>query len=181
MKVSRLLAYVVALAFVSFATPEAWAQRGSDSPRPSPNATISQTIGTTVVDLHYSRPGVKGRTVFGDLVQWGEVWRAGANEPTTVTFSGPVQVEGKAIDAGTYNLFVRPQEGEAWDVILTTPVRWGTMFSDATPVLEVSATPASGASQEWLSYTFENLNESSADLVLHWADTRLPITISLGD
>lgn len=181
MKATRLLLALLLAGLLSLTADDAFAQRGNDRPRPSPNAAVSQTIGTTVVDLHYSRPGVKGRTVFGELAPWGEVWRAGANEPTTITLSGPVKVGGKDLAAGTYNLFIRPNQNGDWDVIFTTPVRWGTMFGDATPVLEVKATPAQAPAQEWLAYTFENLTESSADLVLHWATTRLPITISVGN
>ena len=177
---ARSLSFSLVCALLLFTAETAEAQRDNSQARQSPNAAVSQTIGTTVVDLNYSRPGVRGRTVFGDLAPWGEVWRAGANEPTTITLSGPVQVEGQPLEAGEYNLFIRPNEGADWDVIFTTPVRWGTMFSDATPVLEVTATPTNGADQEWLSYTFENLSENGADLVLHWSDHRLPLSITAG-
>lgn len=160
-------------------TPEStYAQRDNSEPRSSPNAAVSQTIGTTVIDIHFSRPGVKGRQIFGDLVPYGNVWRAGANEPTTITFSDDVQVEGETLEAGTYNLFIRPNENGPWDVIFTTPVDWGTMFDQADPVLEVSASPTDAPMQEWLAYRFENIGEGSATLVMHWAETGLPIRIS---
>ena len=73
-------------------------------PRPSPNAKVSQTIGVTEVSIQYSRPGIKGRTIWGDLVPYHEVWRTGANENTTITFSTPVKVGGKELPAGTYGL-----------------------------------------------------------------------------
>lgn len=165
------------LALLLIADP-AYAQRDNSEPRASPNAKVSQTIGTTEVDMHFSRPGVKGRTIFGDLVPWGEVWRAGANEPTTITFSDDVEVEGQSLEAGEYNLFIRPHEEGDWDVIFTTPVRWGTMFDEAEPVLEVSATPEEAPQQEWMDYRFEALSDTSATLVMHWDETRLPITIS---
>lgn len=157
---------------------ETYAQRDNSEPRASPNAALSQTIGTTVVDLHFSRPGVKGRTIFGDLVPYGEVWRAGANEPTTITISNDVQVEGETLEAGTYNLFIRPHDNEAWDVIFTTQVNWGTMFNQADLVLEVSVTPQDAAMQEWMTYRFEDLDNSSATLIMHWAETMLPIELS---
>lgn len=177
----RYLAGFLALGLLLLAVHPALAQRDNTSPRPSPNAKVSQTIGTTEVDLHYGRPGVKGREVFGELQSWGEPWRAGANEPTTITFSNDVKVAGKDLEAGTYNIFMRPMESGDWDVIFTTPVRWGTMFEDATPVLEVKATPRTGAQQEWLMYRFENLTETSADLVMHWDDKMVPVTISTAD
>lgn len=175
----RSTGLLMLLALLLAAEP-AQAQRDNSEPRTSPNAGVSQTIGTTVIDVEYGRPGVKGREVFGGLEDWGAVWRAGANEPTTVTFSDGVQVEGQPLEAGTYNLFIRPVQNGDWDVIFTEPVRWGTMFDDATPVLEVSVTPQQGSHQEWLAYRFEDLSETSADLVMHWADTLVPITISTG-
>lgn len=166
-------------ALLSFTALSAAAQdRDNSEARASPNARVAQTIGTTQVTMHYGRPGVKGREVFGGLVPWDEVWRAGANEPTTITFSDDVQVEGQSLEAGTYNLFIRPSESGAWDAIFTTQVDWGTMYDQATPVLEVSVSPEAAPAQEWLMYRFENLSETSAELVMHWAETRLPITIS---
>lgn len=159
----------------------AHAQRDNSDPRPSPNAEVSQTIGTTVIDMHYGRPGVKGREVFGGLEDWGTVWRAGANEPTTITFSDDVEIEGQPLEADTYNLFMRLNQDDDWDVIFTTPVDWGTMFDDATPVLEVSVTPEEGAHQEWLQYRFEDLSDTSATLVMHWDEVMVPVSIATAD
>jgi hypothetical protein len=166
------------LALSLLLTSNAYAQRDNSEPRASPNATVSQTIGTTVVDMHFSRPGVKGRTIFGDLVPYGNVWRAGANEPTTITFSDDVQIEGETLEAGTYNLFIRPNENGPWDVIFTTQVNWGTMFNQADPVLEVNVEPVGAPMQEWMTYRFVDLGDGSATLLMHWAETGLPINIS---
>ena len=166
------------LALSLLLTSNAYAQRDNSEPRASPNATVSQTIGTTVVDMHFSRPGVKGRTIFGDLVPYGNVWRAGANEPTTITFSDDVQIEGETLEAGTYNLFIRPSENGPWDVIFTTQVNWGTMFNQADPVLEVNVEPVEAPMQEWMTYRFVDLGDGSATLLMHWAETGLPINIA---
>ncbi|MDX1546091.1 MAG: DUF2911 domain-containing protein [Rhodothermales bacterium] len=174
----RRLAGLTMLAALLLAVAPAYAQRDNSQARPSPNAMLSQTIGTTTVDLHYSRPGVKGRTVYGDLVPYGRVWRAGANEPTTITFGGDVIVGGETLPAGTYNLFVEPQEAGDWAVIFHEPVRWGTMHDAEKEVLRVSATPQEAPMQEWLQYRFEDLTDTSATLVLHWADRALPIVIA---
>lgn len=152
-------------------------ERDHSEVRASPNAKVSQTIGTTQVDMHYSRPGVKDRDIFGGLVPWGDAWRAGANEPTTITFSDDVRIEGELLESGTYNLFIRPVQEGAWDFIFTTPVDWGTMFDQAEPVLEVSASPEEASFQEWLIYRFENLSDTSADLVMHWEETKASVTI----
>ncbi len=167
-----------ALATLLAAAP-ALAQRDNSKARPSPNAALSQTVGTTVIDLHYSRPGVKGRTIFGGLVPYGSVWRAGANEPTTLTVSGDVTVEGQALAAGTYNLFILPNEEGPWAVIFATPVRWGTMYDADNEVLRVSATAQEGPVQEWLSYTFEDLSDTSATLVMRWDTVVLPVQVAV--
>lgn len=160
------------------ALPATAQDRDNSEPRASPNARVAQTIGTTQITMHYGRPGVKGREIFGGLVPWDEAWRAGANEPTTITFSDDVQIEGQSLEAGTYNIFIRPSESGPWNVIFTTTVDWGTMFDQADPVLEVSVPAEDAPMQEWLMYRFENLSENSAELVMHWAEVRLPVTIS---
>ncbi len=167
-----------ALATLLAAAP-ALAQRDNSKARPSPNAKVSQTVGTTEIDLHFSRPGVKGRAVFGGLVPYGSVWRAGANEPTTITFGGDVMIEGKALAAGTYNLFILPNEEGPWEVIFGTPVRWGTMYNQENEVLRASVTPQEGAAQEWLSYTFEGLSDTSATLVMRWDTVVLPVQVAV--
>ncbi|MFQ5572136.1 MAG: DUF2911 domain-containing protein [Rhodothermales bacterium] len=166
------------LALLLVAEP-ATAQRDNSRVRPSPNAKVSQTIGTTEIDMHYSRPGVKGRTIFGGLQAWGDVWRAGANEPTTITFSGDVLIEGEALAAGTYALWMVPMEEGNWDVVFGTMVRWGTMSSQSDEVLRVSVTRQEGDQQEWLMYTFKELTDTSATLIMHWATTIVPIHITL--
>lgn len=165
------------LAVMLVAEP-AFAQRDNSRVRSSPNAKVSQTIGTTEIDMHYSRPGVKDRTVFGGLEAWGKVWRAGANEPTTITISGDVQVEGEALAAGTYALFIRPEESGDWGVIFTEMVGWGTQYDADKKVLEVAVTPKEGAHQEWMMYHFVDLSGDSATLEMHWASTIVPVTIS---
>ncbi len=155
------------------------AQRDNSRVRPSPNAKVSQTIGTTEIDLHYSRPGVKGRTIFGDLVPYDQVWRAGANEPTTITFSGDVVVEGKSLAAGSYALWFLPRASGKWEVIFSDLVGWGTQYDPEKDVLRAPVTPMEGAAQEWLRYTFEDLTDTSATLQMHWATTVVPVHIKL--
>ncbi len=169
---------LVLLATLLIAEP-AFAQRDNSSTRPSPNAKVSQTIGTTAIDLHYSRPGVRGRTVFGGLQAWGEPWRAGANEPTTITFGGDVLIEGQPLAAGEYALWIVPMEQGDWEVIFGTMVGWGTQYNQDNDVLRVSVTPQQGDHQEWLIYKFEGLTGTSATLQMHWATTIVPVTIAL--
>ncbi|HEV2844531.1 MAG TPA: DUF2911 domain-containing protein, partial [Thermoanaerobaculia bacterium] len=96
-----------------------------DLPRPSPNASISTMVGVTEIKINYSRPGVKDRKVWGGLVPYGEVWRTGANENTTITFSTPVRIGGKELPAGIYGLQTIPTEGD-WTVIFSKDAElWG--------------------------------------------------------
>ncbi len=120
-------------------------------PRVSQAAQTTQTIGITEITVRYHRPGVKGRTIFGGLVPWGQVWRAGANENTTVSFSHPVTVEGQSLAAGTYGLHTIPGETE-WTIIFSNDhLSWGSFFYDeSADALRVSASAYDHQFTEWL-------------------------------
>lgn len=154
--------------------------RGGDSPRISPNAVVSQTIGTTVVEITYGRPGVQGRDIFGTLVPFGEVWRAGANESTAITFSDDVILDGERVDGGTYSLYTIPGEDE-WTIIINERLSWGTQYDQSADVLRFDAEPEDAPHMEQFLIYFQNISENQGELVLHWADTRVPITISVAD
>lgn len=155
--------------------------RANDEPRPSPNASVSQTVGTTEMTISYGRPGVKGRDVFGGLEPYGEVWRAGANEATVFSFSDDVTINGQPLAAGTYAFFVIPEEEGDWTLIFnSTAEQWGAYrYDESQDALRVPATPETGASQEWLSYSFDELAPNSARVVLHWSDTMVPFTVAV--
>ncbi len=149
------------------------------APRPSPNASVSQFIGVTEVTLHYSRPGVKGRAVWGKLVPYGEVWRAGANENTTIRFSTPVRVEGKELPAGLYGLQTIPAADD-WVIILSKDANeWGAYtYKPDHDALRVHVKPVKTAEpQEWLSYSFRDLSDTSAVLELRWERLAVPVRI----
>lgn len=173
------LTFVYLLAALLMAQP-ASAQRDNSKARPSPNATVSQTVGTTTIDLHYSRPGVKDRDIFGDLVPYDAVWRAGANEPTTITTSGNLMVEGTALPAGTYSFFLMPTADGDWAAIFTNPVGWGTQYNEEAEIMRVMVTPEEGEFEEWLSYSFDGLSDDSATLVMKWAETVVPVQFTAG-
>ena len=148
--------------------------------RPSPNASVAQTIGTTEVTITYGRPGVKGRQVFGGLEQYGNVWRAGANEATVIHFTDDVTIEGQPLAAGAYAFFAIPGETE-WTLIFNEQAeQWGAFDHDpAQDALRVTVTPESGPQQEWLSYSFDDLTDTSATVVLAWDTVRVPFTIAV--
>ncbi|WP_203258145.1 DUF2911 domain-containing protein [Hyunsoonleella ulvae] len=97
-----------------------------ETPQPSPTAKLEQKVGLTDVTIAYSRPGVKGRKIFGGLVPYGELWRTGANKNTTITFSTAATIDGQTLQAGTYAIFTKPGK-EMWEVYFYTDTEnWGT-------------------------------------------------------
>ena len=143
-------------------------------PKPSPAATATGKIGTTEVTVNYSSPAVKGRRIWGGLVPYGQVWRAGANEATTVAFSKAVMVEGKALPAGKYGFFVLPTEKQ-WTVIFNkVPNQWGAFeYDQKQDALRVMVTPRKAAAMaERLAYAV-----TPKGLVLRWEKLEVPIII----
>ena len=123
---TRAMIFLIAL----LAAVSAVAQPAVPLPDASPAATVGQRIGITDVNVNYHRPAVNKRKIFGGLVPYGVIWRAGANENTTITFSTPVKVEGQAVPAGTYGFFLIPGE-QQWTVVLSKFAgAWGTYTYD---------------------------------------------------
>lgn len=154
----------------------AGAAEAQDMPRVSPKAKIEQRVGVTDVTVEYHRPGVKGRKIWGELVPYGEPWRTGANERTTVSFSTPVTVGGTRLDAGTYGLVTIPGE-EKWTVALSkTAEAWGAFtYSAENDAARVEVTPRKAPHTEWMDFDVENLTPRSADLVIRWAELAVPL------
>ena len=151
-----------------------------DVPRPSPNATISQMVGVTKITITYSRPGVKGREIWGKLVPYGEVWRTGANENTTITFSTPVKVEGHELPAGTYGLQTIPTQGD-WTVIFSKDANeWGAFsYKKEDDALRIQAKPQPGEFRERMAFEFEDLTDTSAKVVIQWEKLKVPFTVEV--
>ncbi len=149
-------------------------------PDASPRATVMQRVGVTDITIDYHRPAVGKRKIWGGLVPYGEVWRAGANENTTITFSTPVTVGGKQLAAGTYGLHVIPTP-TTWTVALSTvSTAWGSFSYDPKEdALRFTITPAQAPHEESLEYRFENPTESSVEVVLHWEKVQasFPVTV----
>lgn len=141
--------------------------------RASPATTASGKAGNSDITINYSSPAVKGRTVWGELVPYGKVWRAGANEATTFTTSKDITVEGKKLPAGKYSLFAVPGQNE-WQVIFNSQTgQWGTQHDAAKDVLTVTVKPRTSASMnERLAYDVNNNG-----LVLKWDRLEVPVSI----
>ncbi len=149
-------------------------------PRPSPAATVQQTIGLTDLSVRYSRPGVKGRKIWGELVPYDKPWRTGANEATTFTTTGEIEFGGKTLAPGTYSLFTIPTPKE-WSVVLNSEKDlWGAYeYKPEKDVLKLTLAPAPAAHQEWMQFAFEDLTPNSANLVLRWEKLALAIPIRM--
>lgn len=149
-------------------------------PRPSPKAEVIQTVGITDFRVTYSRPGVKGRTIWGELVPYDKVWRTGANEATTFTVSTDVKIGGQPLPAGSYSLHTIPTAG-AWTVIFNKASDlWGSYaYNDSLDVLRVQVTPVAHEATEWMTFSFPEIGVESATLALDWDKLRLPIPIQV--
>jgi len=146
-------------------------------PRISQGAKITQVVGLSEVTIYYHRPGVKGRTIWGGLLPFDTVWRAGANEPTLFTFSDEVTIEGKKLPAGTYRLVTFPGKNK-WTVVLNSEVKnWGTMYDAQYDVHKFTVTPETGTHEEWMSFSFTDLTPSSARVVLAWEKVKIGFKI----
>jgi len=172
MKRANFFTFTLLLAFLMVPAYN-WAQNGNKSNRPSPPATASGKIGETTVTINYSSPAVKNRKIWGELVPYGKVWRAGANEATTIEFSQDVMVEGKPLSQGKYSLYTIPGENQ-WTVIFNKAVgQWGTEYDERRDALRVTVKPRKAPKmQERLAY-FVARN----GILMRWENLELPIKV----
>lgn len=149
------------------------------APEASPEATVEQTIGLTSAKVVYHRPAIANRQVWGNLVPYGAVWRAGANENTTVTFSTDVKIEGKGLKAGTYGLHMIPTQKD-WTVIFSNmSVAWGSFtYDQKEDALRVTVKPrAVQVPVERLAFRFDDPTDTKTSLVLAWEKVEVPVSI----
>src|SRR6266496_20379 len=159
------------------------AQNDLNLPDVSQAAEVKQRIALTDITVKYHRPLVNGRKIWGGLVPYGKVWRAGANENTTVEFSDPVSVEGKPLDKGTYGLHMIPN-ADSWTVIFSkTNTGWGSYsYDQKDDALRVDVKPKPLAqSEEALEFEFEDLKPTSTAVTLKWEKLGIPFTVSVND
>ena len=151
-----------------------------DLPAASQRAEISQKIGLTEITILYHRPLAKDRKIWNGLVPYGKVWRAGANENTTITFSDPVLIEGKPLAKGTYGLHMIPNENE-WTIIFSNnSTSWGSFtYDQAEDALRVTVKPRAADLHNALTYEFDGLQPDSAVVELEWEKVAVPFTVSV--
>lgn len=171
--------------FLALAALPALAQQSSAPqvrlPRVSPDQTLKQTVGLTDITITYSRPAVKGRQIWGGLVPYDKVWRTGANDATTITFSDDVTVNGQALPKGTYSLHTIPGKDQ-WTIIFNkTAKQWGSFsYDQAQDALRVTAKPAAAPFAEWMAFEVPQLTPDSATIAIHWDKLMVPFTVGTG-
>src|SRR5713101_7410370 len=164
-------------------TGAAFAQNDLNLPDVSQAAEVKQRIALTDITITYHRPLVNGRKIWGALVPYGKVWRAGANENTTIEFSDPVSVEGKPLTKGTYGLHMIPNQ-DSWTVIFSkTNTGWGSYsYDQKDDALRVDVKPRPLAeTKEALEFDFEDLKPTSTAVTLKWEKLGVPFTVSVND
>jgi len=180
---SFLLFSVLILSIVLISSANA--QNKNPVVKVSPLASVSQTIGFTDVTINYCRPGVKGRKIWGGLVPYNKVWRAGANAATKFTFSKDVTINGNKLAAGSYAFFALPTQNE-WTLIFNKVAdQWGLDYdkNKDKDVLKINVKPVEHNFQEWLEYNFSNMDvqkagmKNSANVNLDWEKLRVSFKI----
>ncbi len=177
------MSLIMALILTSFLFAQ---EKKKPEVRVSPKAEISQTVGLTGVSISYSRPGVKGRKIWGGLVPYDKVWRAGANEATKITFSTDVKINGKELKKGTYGFFAIPTEKE-WTIIFNNVAdQWGAFtYNETKDALRINVKPEKGNFTEWLFYSFNKMNvqkfgnNNSVVVSLNWENLSVPFTVEV--
>ncbi len=153
-------------------------------PAPSPTATLSQRVGLTDVTIVYSRPSVKGREIFGELVPFDKLWRTGANMNTTVEFSSEVTIAGKKLPAGKYSMFTIPSP-DSWEVIFNSKTDHGGTngYSEENDVLRTKVEVQTTEMTESFTIDVNNIQAESAAIVLMWNKTKvtIPFTFNVND
>jgi hypothetical protein len=144
------------------------------SKRPSPPAEVTKEINGTTITVNYSKPSKRGRVIFGDLVQFGSVWRTGANESTWIEFSKDVKVEGKSLSAGRYGLFTIPGEKE-WVIIFNSASdKWGAFsYKENNDVLRVNVKPVKTEVTE----VFDISIDDNGNISLAWDETKVSFAV----
>lgn len=148
-------------------------------PQASPSAKISQKIGLTDVTVDYSRPSMKGRKIFGELVPYGDVWRTGANAATVISFSTDVKIEGRDLPAGTYAIYSIPGKDE-WTMIISSNTKlWGAVgYDSADDVLRFKVKPGKTSQKyETMEINFADMTDTGASVAIKWENIRVKFRI----
>jgi len=172
-KNTLLIFSILILSFISLA-------QDFRTPRPSPDATVTQYIGVTKITIDYSSPAVKGRKIWGELVPFGQVWRTGANEATTITCTDPITVNGNELAAGTYGIHSIPNVSE-WEIIFSkdTPVDGSSTFDPKKEVLRIKVKPEEHHFMERMTFLFMDVSDNSGYATLLWEKLKVSFRVEV--
>jgi hypothetical protein len=150
------------------------------TPRPSPDATVIQFVGVTEISIDYSSPGVKGRKIWGGLVPYGEVWRTGANEVTSITFSDEVKVSGNDLPAGTYGVHIIPGETD-WEIIFSkdTEVDGSSAYDKNKDALRLKVLPEEHHFMERMTFLFTDVTDTKVNVNLVWEKLKVSFSVEV--
>lgn len=173
----RFFAAAVSLAIL-LATVSTAQQQEDKSKRPSPPGTADVTLKGKKITIDYSRPSMRGRKIMGGLVPYGEVWRTGANEATTLKTEVALEIAGAKVPAGTYTLWTLPSEG-TWKLIINKQTgQWGTEYHQDQDLVRVDMQKSQLQQPvEKFTISFDKKSDTTADLVLDWETTRVSVPI----
>jgi hypothetical protein len=148
------------------------------TPRASPNASLMQTVGLTDITIKYSRPGKKGRTILGGLVPYDQVWRTGANEATTISFSDDVTINGQKLAKGTYAFFTIPGNDQ-WTLVFNKQgEQWGAFnYDQSQDALRIQVKPETSPFFEWMSFDVDEMTTDTAKIELQWDTWSVAFTV----
>ncbi len=172
-KAAYVFSLVLVFTIISFA-------QDFRTPRPSPDATVSQYVGVTKITIDYSSPAVKDRKIWGELVPLGEVWRTGANEATTITFTDDVNVNGNALVAGTYAIHCIPNANE-WEIIFSkdVPVDGSSTLDPKKEALRIKVKPEEHHFLERMAFLFTDVSENSVNVNLLWEKLKVAFKVDV--
>ena len=180
----RMLLALLAIGQLILPATESYAQSILNLPRASQHALVTQRVGITDISINYSRPLVNNRQIWGKLVPYGQIWRAGANENTTIEFTDPVTIEGKQLAKGVYGLHMIPGENE-WTVVFSkVSSAWGSFsYKQDEDALRISVKPQPSEFREALIYDFDEVKPESTLLTMRWEKIAVPfrIAVPVGD
>jgi len=178
--VSRAVRGHVRLVVLTLCLGLGLASDGAAQPQASQHGAVSQIVNTTTITVEYDRPVLRGRSVFGDILDYDVVWTPGANRATWIDFSAPVTVEGVPLGEGRYGIWTVPHDDAPWEVILVS--EWDThhsFFPMETEVLRMDIAPEESAHMEVLAYYFPVVGPYETTLRFHWGEIVVPLRIEV--
>ena len=176
-RIRRVVLVLSALSAAALAQPAATL----DLPRPSPLGSVTQTVGTTEISVAFSSPGVKGRKIWGEVVPFDKVWRAGANDCTKLTISTPISIEGKPLAAGSYCVFLLPQK-TGWTFILSKNLgqAGSDEYKQSEDALRAPATVSTIPMRERMAFTIIDFDDEKGTLAMEWETQRVAVKFTTG-